>query len=165
MGLVYSQAVSLLKTGVSFFKLMTTTWSYCNSKQPEQQPWTPSRKSSAHHHSDVLCVHPQHVSSLAPCSHEEADTLIMLHVEDAVKQEHTKVSIRTVDTNVVILAATSAQRLNIPELWIVFGTAKTFQLFAGHSMARTLGPDRSVTFPMFHAFTGYDSVILQGIGK
>ncbi|MGH0192794.1 UNVERIFIED_CONTAM: hypothetical protein FKN15_025980 [Acipenser sinensis] len=45
-------------------------------------------------------------------------------MEDAVKQGHTKVSVRTVDTAVVILAVTSAQRLDIPEFWVAFGTGK-----------------------------------------
>ncbi|MGH0147547.1 UNVERIFIED_CONTAM: hypothetical protein FKN15_012345 [Acipenser sinensis] len=68
------------------------------------------------HHSGVLCTQPRDVSGLAPCNHEEANTRLILQVEDAVKQGHTKVSIRTVDTTVIILAVTSAQRLDIPEL-------------------------------------------------
>ena len=63
------------------------------------------------------------VSGLAPCTHEEADTRILLHLEDAVRHGNTKVSIRTVDTDVVVLAVASAQRLNIPELWIAFGAS------------------------------------------
>ena len=35
------------------------------------------------------------------------------YVEDAVHQGHSKLSIRTVDTDVVVLAITAAQRLNI----------------------------------------------------
>ena len=35
-----------------------------------------------------------------------------------MKQGYDKIPIRTVDTDVVVLAVTSAQRLNITELWI-----------------------------------------------
>ena len=43
-------------------------------------------------------------NNLQPCSHEEADTRIFVHVLDAIEQGHSKVMIRTVDTDVVILA-------------------------------------------------------------
>ena len=59
------------------------------------------------HHKDVLCIQPRDVAGLAPCSHEEADARIFLPVGDAVKQGYTKVSFRTVDTDVVILAVTA----------------------------------------------------------
>ena len=102
------------------------------------------------------------VSGLAPCTHEEADTRILLHLEDAVKQGYNKVSIRTVDTNVVVLAVASAQRLNITELWIAFGAGKNFRYLPAHEMADALGPNRCVALPMFHAFTGCDTVSCFG---
>ena len=52
------------------------------------------------HHVDVLCTNQQDVSSLTPCTHAKADTRILLHLEDAVHQGHSKVSIRTVDIDV-----------------------------------------------------------------
>jgi len=118
------------------------------------------------HHSNVLCAQPRYVTDLAPCSHEEADTRIMIHLEDAVKQGNTKVTIRTVDTDVVVLAVTSAQRLDIPELWVAFGTGKNFRLLTAHTIAKVLGPDRCVALPMSHAFTGCDTVsFFGGFGK
>lgn len=42
------------------------------------------------HHKDVLCTQPRDVAGLAPCSHEEADTRILLHVEDAVRQGYAR---------------------------------------------------------------------------
>ncbi|KAK4329207.1 hypothetical protein Pmani_000435 [Petrolisthes manimaculis] len=76
-------------------------------------------------HKHVLCTQPRDVTGLAPCSHEEADTRILLHVQDAVIQGYTKVSIRTVDTDVVVLAVAVAEHLVIDELWVAFGTGKT----------------------------------------
>ena len=109
-------------------------------------------------HLEVLCNLPKDISRLAPCTHEEADTRIILHLEDAVKEGNTKVSIRTVDTDVVVLAVTSAQRLKNAEIWIAFGVGKSFRFLAAHEMARTLGPDWCMALPMFHAFTGCDTV-------
>ncbi len=80
------------------------------------------------HHVNVICKNQQDTSSLAPCTHEEADTRMFLHLEDAVRDGHNKVSIRTVDTDVVVLAVTSAQRLNLAELWIAFGVGKNFSV-------------------------------------
>ncbi|KAG0725800.1 hypothetical protein GWK47_037891 [Chionoecetes opilio] len=102
------------------------------------------------------------VSALAPCTHEEADTRILLHLQDAVQQGYSKVSIRTVDTDVVVLAIASANRLNISELWIAFGAGKSFRFIAAHDIAKALGPDRCVALPMFHAFTGCDTVSCFG---
>ena len=113
-------------------------------------------------HTGVLCTQSRDVSGLAPCTHEEADTRILLHLEDALKHGYNKVSIRTVDTDVIVLAVTSAQRLNITELWVAFGAGKNFRYLPAHEMANALGPDRCVALPMFHAFTGCDTVSCFG---
>ena len=113
----------------------------------------------------VLCSNRQNVSALAPCTHKEADIRILLHLQDAVQQGYSKVSIRTVDTDVVVLAIASANRLNISELWIAFGVGKSFRFVPAHEIAKALGPDQSVALPMFHAFTGCDTVsCFGGIG-
>ena len=53
---------------------------------------------------NVLCsVVNVDLTNLVPCSHEEADTRLLLHVVDAVKARCKKVSARTVDTDVVFL--------------------------------------------------------------
>ena len=70
---------------------------------------------------------------------------MLLHVEDATKQGYTKVSIRTVDTDVVVLAVAAAERLSIDELWVAFGTGKSFRFLAAHEMAQALGPDRGLS--------------------
>ncbi len=38
------------------------------------------------HHTEVLCNHLQDISGMSPCTHEEADTRIILHLEDVVKK-------------------------------------------------------------------------------
>ena len=51
------------------------------------------------------------VVSLSPYTHEEADTRMMLHSADAVQQGHRRVLLRTVDTDVFVLAIVLANRL------------------------------------------------------
>ena len=115
------------------------------------------------HHAEVLCTQSRDTSGLAPCTHEESDTRILLHLEDAVKEVYTKVSVRTVDTDVLVLAVTASQWLNTTELWVAFGTGKGFRHL---EMAKTLGPERCIALPMFHAFTGCDTVsFFFGRGK
>ena len=66
----------------------------------------------------VLSSNHEDVSTLVPCTHEEADTSIFLHQKDAVQHGYSNASIRTVDTDVVVLAITSGNRQNLSELWL-----------------------------------------------
>lgn len=58
-------------------------------------------------------------ASIGPCTHEEADTRMLVHAAHA---GYSKVMIRTVDTDVVVIAVACWQHLNLEELWIMFGT-------------------------------------------
>ena len=99
------------------------------------------------------------LASLSPCNHEEADSRMLLHVSHAAHCGHHKLLIRTVDTDVVVLALYVAQCLSTEyELWLAFGTSKHFQYIAAHKIANRLGPGRSRALPMFHALTGCDTV-------
>ena len=101
-------------------------------------------------------VNPEvYASGLAPCTHEETDSCMLLHLEDAVKEGYTKVVVRTVE-----LAVTAAQRLDITEMWVTFWNWKSFRYLAAHAMA---GPDCCTALPMFHAFTGCDTVSLFSV--
>ena len=73
------------------------------------------------HHGEVLCTQPRDISDLA-----QTDTRILLHLGDAVKEGYTNVSALTVDMDVLVLAVTAAQRLNVPELWVAFGGGRFF---------------------------------------
>ena len=53
------------------------------------------------------------LSSISPCTHEEADTHMLLQ----------RIMIQTVDTDFVVLAVAAAQGLKpADELWLAFGT-------------------------------------------
>ena len=44
------------------------------------------------------------LSKVKPYNHEEVNTSVFLHVKDMAKQDHRKIVIRTVDTDVLVLA-------------------------------------------------------------
>ena len=68
---------------------------------------------------EVLCSPAESdLTSLAPCSHKEVGTRLLLHVADAVQKGIRKVAIRTVDTDVMVLAVAPFNNINPDELWI-----------------------------------------------
>ena len=69
------------------------------------------------------------LSNLTPCSQEEADTRLILHAAYAVAQSKRRVSVRSVDTDVVVLAATFFSQMKPDEMWIAFSTRKNFVLY------------------------------------
>ncbi|CAC5391639.1 unnamed protein product [Mytilus coruscus] len=116
---------------------------------------------------DVLCYPPRDdVSNLASCSHEEADTRIMVHLSDAVKHGLKRVMIRTVDTDVAVIAVSPFRKIGADELWLAFGSGKSFRYISIHELSNALGIEISHTLPVFHAFTGCDTVSsFAGKGK
>ena len=51
-----------------------------------------------------------------PCTHEDADTRLLLHVADAVNRGSRKVCVCTVNTDVMVLAIASFEKMNPDEL-------------------------------------------------
>jgi hypothetical protein len=107
---------------------------------------------------NVLLNHDKDTTTLMPCSHEEADTRIFLHALDASQSGYKRILIRTVDSDVLVLAVASFYRLDVTELWLAFGTGKNLKYLAVHEIATSLGQIKSRALPMFHAFTGCDTV-------
>ena len=105
-------------------------------------------------------------AAISPCSHEEADTRLLLHVWHAGKCGFNNVLIRTVDTDVVVIAVSCMQSLPLKKLWVWFGTGNTTRYIPVHDLATSLGPQRCLALPFFHAFTGCDTVsAFAGRGK
>ena len=114
----------------------------------------------------ILSREPKDDSCLAPCDHEEADTRIFLHVQDASKEGNRRVLVRTVDTDVVVLAVSLFNTLDIDKLWVAYGVGKHFKYIAAHEVAASLGPKIASCLPIFHALTGCDTVsFFHGKGK
>ncbi len=108
--------------------------------------------------SNVLVFPARTIDSIAPCSHEEADTRLFIHVADAVRKGHTKLLIRTVDTDVIALAVSVVHRLDLQELWIEFGTGKNHRYISINDISNAIGALKSSSIPFVHALTGCDTV-------
>ena len=109
----------------------------------------------------------QDVHTLAPCSHEEADSRMLLHVSHAAQNCHHQMLIRTVDSDVVVFAVFAINHLPAGcELWLAFGTGKSFRYLTTDQIFACLGLEMSCALPMFHALTDcYIVSNLPGHGK
>ncbi len=73
--------------------------------------------------------------------------------------------LRTVDTDVVILAISIVQDLNI-QLWIAFGVGDKYLILSIHDIAQSLGMDKCKGVTFFLDFTSCDTVLsFHGKGK
>ena len=99
------------------------------------------------------------VSALSPCTQEEADSRIFLHVAAAASCGHRQVIVRTVDSDVVVLAISAFSSLSqdLDELWVAFGMQRHFRYIPVHTITAQLGPAKSSALPAFHALTGCDT--------
>lgn len=89
--------------------------------------------------SNVKCYQQNYnTSQLEACAQEEADTRMLLHASDLVAAGYTKLLIRTVDTDVVVLAIAFFQTLSCAELWIAFGTGQHYRYIPVHKLAISL---------------------------
>ena len=67
-------------------------------------------------------------SLIIPCAHEEEDVRMLLHVCHAAKQGVTKAMIRTVNTDVPVIAIGKCESLGLNvELWMACGVADKFR--------------------------------------
>ena len=106
--------------------------------------------------SSQICAN---VDAVAPCTHDEADTRIFLHVAAAASVGHRRVIVRTTDSDVVVLGVSTCVALahEIDELWIAFGSGRNYRYIPAHVIARDLGPSKAKALPAFHALTGCDT--------
>ena len=74
--------------------------------------------------------------------------------------------IRTVDSDVFMLAIAAVNEAHIDELWVAFATGKSFRYLLAHEIALSLGPRKSNALLFLHAFSGCDTVSsFAGRGK
>ena len=106
------------------------------------------------------------MSTLVPCTQEEADTRIFLCILNASVSGSTRVLVRTVDTDVAVIAVALFTKLNLTELSSWLGAGNNQGYIPIHSVAENLGSAKSFSLPLFHAFTGCDQVsFFAGLGK
>ena len=106
------------------------------------------------------------LTNLSPCLHEEADTRLLLHAADTVMKGHRKLCVRTVDTDVVVIAIAMFNEINPDELWLAFGVGSNFRYIPVHEVVSGMDPRNCAILPVLHAFTGCDTVSsFSGRGK
>ena len=99
--------------------------------------------------------------SMETCDHEEADTRLLIHLQDGLLNGFSSFVVRTVDTDVVVILLgkfhhliSLCQNVNI---WVAFGTGKNFTHVHINAVYRQLGMEKSLALPVFHSFTGCDT--------
>ena len=107
---------------------------------------------------------------MSECTHEEADTRIVVHLQHAVERGAKKILVRTVDTDVVVILVGQLPSLLLDypdiDIWVAFGMGKNFCHYNINSICRNLGEDKSRALPLFHAYTGCDTTsCFLGKGK
>ena len=146
-----------------FLRCMTTRRSCSCSCQSRSIKWR-STQIIVTKGEEVLCS-PSATgrNKLSLCSHEEADTRIMVHINDAVQDGHQSVMIRSTNTDVLALAVAT---LDLKELWVSYGTGKNHRILPAHLFAKALDPTKSKRLPIFHVLTGRDTTpFFAGYGK
>ena len=71
---------------------------------------------------DIVVSSNLNTEYISPCSHEEADYRMLLHVSDMARNNITKIRIRTIDTDVPVIATAHFNDIpELEELWISCG--------------------------------------------
>lgn len=102
----------------------------------------------------MICAPLGHnIECLQPCTHEEADTRLVLHLADAAENGYKRIVVRTADTDVVVILVANILARHVDEVWVAFGVGKHFRYIAIHEIVFSLGPEKSKALTMFHALT------------
>ena len=88
---------------------------------------------------------------------------MILHAADAFQKGYRKIVLRTGDIDVLVLAIAFAgilqeQQVQQVEVWVAICTGSHFRYIAAHEILNNLGSGMSKALPIFHAFTGCDTV-------
>ena len=99
--------------------------------------------------------------SMAPSDHEEADTRLLIHLQDALQNGCTNCLVRTVDTDVVVILIGKLHHLitlcQDVSIWVAFGTGNNFTYHHINDIYEELGREKSLALPIFHSFMGCDT--------
>ena len=103
---------------------------------------------------------------ISPSNHEEADTRLFVHVKSLSNLGHQRVTIKTVDTDVIVIAISLFRQLGLMQLWIEFGTGKDRRWLPIHEYVNALGERICSGLLFWYSFTGCDTVSsFSGRGK
>ena len=87
------------------------------------------------------------------CSHEEADTRLILHAAHAGNSDHPVVVMKSPDTDVAVLAAAHCSKISGIVLFLT-GTKQRRRYINMSAVSTRLGPGICQALPGFHALTG-----------
>ena len=109
-------------------------------------------------------------SAMQNCNHEEANTRIVVHVLHALKHGAKTILVRTVDTDVVVILAGTFHDLvatqPLADIWVAFGMGKNYRFYHINAICASLGEPQSRALPVFHSFSGCDTISsFNGKGK
>ena len=92
---------------------------------------------------------------------------MIFHMHEILQSDGTtSVTIRTVDTDVLVLAVAASVCHMQKQIWICYGVGQHKRYFAAHEIRDAIGIETSTALPVFHAFTGCDTVsYFKSIGK
>ena len=96
--------------------------------------------------------------TLVPCTKKKAGTRIFEHIPNASVSGSTRVLVRTVGTDVAVIAVALFMKFNLKELWLWFGTGNNQRYIPMHLIAENLGSAKLYSLPLFHALAGCDQV-------
>ena len=158
-----------LKTGKNFSELIKTkTELFCFLAQNLQNLSLGESKQLYSTSLNTVLSSPQRPEDpfFSPCTHEEADTHIILHVAHYAKENHRAMTIRTVDTDVLVLAVSFFSKLGLDEIYVALGIGKSFKFISCHEIVPSLGYMNCQALPVFHSLTGSDTTSsFSGKGK
>ena len=90
------------------------------------------------------------------CNHEEADTRIIINVQDSLQRGTNTIMIRIVDTNIIVLLIGHFYALleHNPnaDIWVAFGTGKHFCYYHINTICANLGFEKVRDFHLFMHF-------------
>ena len=104
--------------------------------------------------------------NIQTCNHEEADTRLFLHVIDASNRGCKKITIITVDTDVLVIALHHFFTLWLDKLWVEIGVGQHRRWLPIHIYAAILKEEICRALPFWFTVTGCDTVsMFAGRGK
>ena len=100
------------------------------------------------------------------CNHEEADTRLILHAQEAVSNNYNRLLVLCRDTDVFLLLIHFLGPNQEVESWMLGGTARQRQCYPVHTIANKLFQEIIQNILGFHALTGCDTTSsFTGFGK
>ena len=80
---------------------------------------------------------------------------MFIHAADAIQSGFTKIIVRSVDTDVLVLAVALVQKLQALasesiQLWVTFGTGEHLRYLAAHEIANTFTNNRHLKIEVSH---------------